>query len=256
MKKGVWRSKISWLFLIHYELSENPKIFFLVFHSVLRWSRRCGLIPPTFSSNIQEPRSIRVKVFHSTRLISQMGQIVNRCVISSVAVLRRVPEGAMALPVGGNNNWVGEQITTLQMVGGRSPEEKLKNYFFRGSKLPKKGFYSIFVVSRTKIWLLKCVFLASFGAKMTKIDIPKQIVKRSRNCWNPKKTAYDRYCVLCKLYVFVFVSDCLSNQCSLTLPAVTSQNHTTTITNCLWGYAKKVNYKSLFILWCIMIWLV
>ena len=25
MKKGVWRSKISWLFLIHYELSENQK---------------------------------------------------------------------------------------------------------------------------------------------------------------------------------------------------------------------------------------
>ena len=63
MKKGVWRSKISWLFLIHYELSENQKIFFLVFHSVLRWSRRCGLIqpPPPLSSNIQEPRSIRVK---------------------------------------------------------------------------------------------------------------------------------------------------------------------------------------------------
>ena len=25
MKKGVWRSQISWLFLIHYEISENQK---------------------------------------------------------------------------------------------------------------------------------------------------------------------------------------------------------------------------------------
>ena len=33
----------------------------LVFHIVLRWSRRCGLIqPPPLSGNIQEPRSIRV----------------------------------------------------------------------------------------------------------------------------------------------------------------------------------------------------
>ena len=31
MKKGVWRSKISWLFLIHYELSENQKKFFWFF---------------------------------------------------------------------------------------------------------------------------------------------------------------------------------------------------------------------------------
>ena len=32
-----------------------------VFHSVLRWSRRCGLIqPPLLSSNIQKPHSIRV----------------------------------------------------------------------------------------------------------------------------------------------------------------------------------------------------
>ena len=46
-KKGSGGPKISWLFLIHYELSENQKKI-LVFHSVLRWSRRCGLIqPPT-----------------------------------------------------------------------------------------------------------------------------------------------------------------------------------------------------------------
>ena len=31
MKKGVWRSKIWWLFLIHYELSENKKWVFTVF---------------------------------------------------------------------------------------------------------------------------------------------------------------------------------------------------------------------------------
>ena len=30
-KKGVWRSKISWLFLIHYELSENQKKIFWFF---------------------------------------------------------------------------------------------------------------------------------------------------------------------------------------------------------------------------------
>ena len=50
MKKGVWRPQILWLFLIHYKLSDNPKNF-LVFHSVLGWSR----------SNIQKPRPIRVK---------------------------------------------------------------------------------------------------------------------------------------------------------------------------------------------------
>ena len=44
----------------------------------------------------------------------------------------------------------------------------------------KKGFYSIFVVDNTKIRILKCVFLAFFGAKMTKIDIqnPNQIVTK------------------------------------------------------------------------------
>ena len=38
----------------------------------------------------------------------------------------------------------------------------------------KKGFYSIFVVSKTKIRILKCGFLAFFGAKITKIDIKNQ----------------------------------------------------------------------------------
>ena len=62
MKKGVWRPQISWLFLIHYELSEKQIMFFLVFHSVLGWSTRCRLIQsPPHSSNIQEPRPIRVK---------------------------------------------------------------------------------------------------------------------------------------------------------------------------------------------------
>ena len=58
LKKGIWMPKISWLFLFHYELSENPKKK-LFFHSVLRWSRRCG--PSLLSSNIQEPCPIRVK---------------------------------------------------------------------------------------------------------------------------------------------------------------------------------------------------
>ena len=35
----------------------------------------------------------------------------------------------------------------------------------------KKGFYSIFVISGTKIWIWKCGFLAFFGAKMATIDI-------------------------------------------------------------------------------------
>ena len=38
----------------------------------------------------------------------------------------------------------------------------------------KKGFYSIFVVSKTKIRILKCGFLAFFVAKITKIDIKNQ----------------------------------------------------------------------------------
>ena len=35
MKKGVWRSKISWLFLIHYNLSENQKKLFCFFTVLL-----------------------------------------------------------------------------------------------------------------------------------------------------------------------------------------------------------------------------
>ena len=39
----------------------KSKKIFLVFHSVLRWSRRCGLIqPPPLSSNIQKAHPIRV----------------------------------------------------------------------------------------------------------------------------------------------------------------------------------------------------
>ena len=62
MKKGVWRSKILWLFLIHYELSENQKKFFWFF--TVFWGDLEGagwFSPPPLSSNIQEPRSIRVK---------------------------------------------------------------------------------------------------------------------------------------------------------------------------------------------------
>ena len=48
MKKGVWRSKISWLFLIHYELSENQK--------KIVFSQCFGVIsPPLHSSNIRKP---------------------------------------------------------------------------------------------------------------------------------------------------------------------------------------------------------
>ena len=45
-------------FLIHYELSENPKK--CSFHSVLGWFRRCRHIVPPHSSYIQKPRTIRV----------------------------------------------------------------------------------------------------------------------------------------------------------------------------------------------------
>ena len=49
MKKGFWRYQTSWLFLIHYELSENP----IFFHSVLGWSRGFGLIqsPPALKQH-------------------------------------------------------------------------------------------------------------------------------------------------------------------------------------------------------------
>ena len=62
MKKGVWRSKISWLFLIHYELSENQIKFFWFF--TVFWGDLEGagwFSPPPLSSNIQKPRPIRVK---------------------------------------------------------------------------------------------------------------------------------------------------------------------------------------------------
>ena len=58
---GYFSIKISWLFLIHYELSENP-IFFLFF--TVFWGDLEGAgwfsPPPCPQSNIQEPRSIRV----------------------------------------------------------------------------------------------------------------------------------------------------------------------------------------------------
>ena len=61
MKKGIWRSQISWLFLNSLWTFRKSRKIFLVFHSVLRWSRRCGLIqPPPHSRNIQKPRPIRV----------------------------------------------------------------------------------------------------------------------------------------------------------------------------------------------------
>ena len=49
-KKWVWRSKISWLFLIHYELSENQKIFFWFFTVILGDLEGAGTMcppPPT-----------------------------------------------------------------------------------------------------------------------------------------------------------------------------------------------------------------
>ena len=63
MKKGVWRSQISWLFLIHYELSEKQKKIFWFF--TVFWGDLEGagwFSPPPLSSNIQEPHPIRVKI--------------------------------------------------------------------------------------------------------------------------------------------------------------------------------------------------
>ena len=63
MKKVVWRFPISWLFLIHYELSENQKKnfwFFTVFWGDLEGAG--WISPPPLSSNIQKPRSIRVNI--------------------------------------------------------------------------------------------------------------------------------------------------------------------------------------------------
>ena len=54
IRKGVWRSKISWLFLIHYELSEIQKKMF--YHIDFGFSGRCRhnqSLP--HSSNIQKP---------------------------------------------------------------------------------------------------------------------------------------------------------------------------------------------------------
>ena len=53
-KKGDWRSQISWLFLIHYGLSET--FFFTVFWGDLEGAGRC----PPHSSYIQKPCTIRV----------------------------------------------------------------------------------------------------------------------------------------------------------------------------------------------------
>ena len=60
-KKGVWRSQISWLFLIHYELLENQKKFFWFFTVFLGDLEGVGTLCP-HSSYIQKPRTIRVKV--------------------------------------------------------------------------------------------------------------------------------------------------------------------------------------------------
>ena len=61
IKKGVCRSQISWLFLIHYELLENKKKNFGF--SQCRWSRRCGLIqpPPRSQATSRRPALLGLK---------------------------------------------------------------------------------------------------------------------------------------------------------------------------------------------------
>ena len=48
MKKGVWRSQISRLFLVHFELSKIKK-------KVFGWSRRCGPTPPHSQGRSRSP---------------------------------------------------------------------------------------------------------------------------------------------------------------------------------------------------------
>ena len=61
MKKGVWMYKFLWLFLINYELSENQNKIFWFFTEFWGDLEAAGWFsPPPLSSNIHEPRSIRV----------------------------------------------------------------------------------------------------------------------------------------------------------------------------------------------------
>ena len=79
MKKGFWRSQFWWLFLIYYELSENQNKM-LVFHSVLGWSRRCGLIqpPPRSQATSRSPAllGLNCKII-SLQLLGQLFFIVD-----------------------------------------------------------------------------------------------------------------------------------------------------------------------------------
>ena len=67
LKKWVWRSQISWLFLINYELSENQKIFFWFFTVFLGDLEGA---PPPHSSNIQKPHPIRIKMANTLTFLS------------------------------------------------------------------------------------------------------------------------------------------------------------------------------------------
>ena len=71
MKKGVWRSQISWLFLIHYELSEKQKKIFWFF--TVFWGDLEGvgtMCPPRTQATFKSPATLgliseMVKIFVS-----------------------------------------------------------------------------------------------------------------------------------------------------------------------------------------------
>ena len=69
-------------------------------------------------------------------------------------------------------------LFVMQLTPKNLTFPKCLSYSLEGSKWQKKGFHNIFVIGRTKIWILKCGFLAFLGAKMTKIEIqnPKLFV--------------------------------------------------------------------------------
>ena len=63
------------------------------------------------------------------------------------------------------SNWA-QKIWLFQLIY----EDAYHNLFGAWND-KKRGFYSIFVVSSEKFWILKFVFLACFESKMTKTDI-------------------------------------------------------------------------------------
>ena len=78
MKKGVWRTQISWLFLIHYELSENQKYFFGFF--TVFWCDLEGA-PPHPQAKSGSPALLGLSIQYFWFFVS-----INKCYLQNIQI--------------------------------------------------------------------------------------------------------------------------------------------------------------------------